>query len=249
MMRTMLQCCVTALVTLLLSAPLPALGAGADGRSAIRRFAEQQAGDRAGAAMLVGRATVGPAARLELPASLDLGGQACKWKLELAEGSATASLSGGKVSEEGPAMPALAALATLACPWLAIRALPADEADAVIGKQLTALGAAASTSSLARADRRVAVVIGARAGDRSRPQLWLDQETGRPVRVLGKVASQLWEARLLEPASIATGRRAPRVVEIWRGAERKLQIRLMTPQAEAVRDGTPVSPNDADDPD
>lgn len=222
--------------------------AAADVRGTFRRLGETQATDKGGATTLVGTA-VFPAAATEATVALDLGTPGCRYRLTGPAGESSASWSGGKLTETGPQMPELAALATLSCPWLAIRGLPAADGEAQAGRILTSLGLNASTVALSRFDRKAAVVVGAKPGERDKSQLWIDKETGRVLRVAARVSGQLWEARLIDGGSLATGRRAPRAIEVWRSGEKKLVVRLMTQQAEPPHAAPTANDDTIDEPD
>jgi hypothetical protein len=236
---------IRCLSLLLLLASTDALAA-ADVRGAFRRLGEAQATDKAGPASLVGTAWL-PSG--EAAVVLELGTPGCRYRLTGAGGESSASLSGGKVAESGAPMPELAALTALSCPLLALRGLPAADAEAQAGRVASQLGVNLAVVALSRADRKVAVVVGAKPGERERPQLWIDKETGRVLRISGRVAGQLWEARFLDAGSLATGRRAPRGIELWRAGERRLVVRLMTAQAEPPHQAPAASDDSIDDPD
>jgi hypothetical protein len=232
---------------LLLLASTDALAA-ADVRGAFRRLGEAQATDKAGPASLVGTASLA-AGGVEAAVVLELGTPGCRYRVTGPGGESSASFSGGKVAETGTPMPELAALTALSCPFLALRGLPSADAEAQAGKIASQQGINLAVVALSRADRKVAVVVGAKPGERERPQLWIDKESGRVLRVSGRVAGQLWEARFLDAGSLATGRRAPRAIELWRAGERRLVVRLMTAQAEPPHQAPATSDDSIDDPD
>jgi hypothetical protein len=54
----------------------------------------------------------------------------------------------------------------------------------LLGRELTQLGIKLNVVSLGRFKERIAYVIGARYPDESVPQLWVDKETFRPIRLI-----------------------------------------------------------------
>lgn len=221
-----------------------------DARSVFRRFAERQALDRVTAGALTGRAQLaGPGATggREVPVQVELSQTSpCRIRLELPEGTAMASYAGGRVIEEGAVVPALSALVALGCPLIGLHNLPASDAEVALMRLAGHLGVDVSTVSLSRLDRRASFVVGAHPRELDKPQLWFEKDTARPLRVVARSGGQTWDVRFEDPGSLATNRRAPRVAEVWRGAERLLSVRLMTADAEGVQ-ASPTGPEDGED--
>jgi hypothetical protein len=113
---------------------------------------------------------------------------------------------------EGTAGPALQLL-QLSCPFLAHRGLNAADADTAFRAVAAAAGAdLAAASGFDRLEDRVVYVLGAKAGDGSRPQLWLYKDTAAPARLIGQGGIDL---RLLQYGSPAAAEWFPRVLELW----------------------------------
>lgn len=106
------------------------------------------------------------------------------------------------------------------------RGASTDEALARLTSDLKTIGIDTSVVSLTiyGADvREAAYVIGARPWEKDKPQLWLDQASYLPVRIVTMVPESgkrvRRETRLLEYGSSGTGDWFPRVIEDYRGAE------------------------------
>lgn len=82
---------------------------------------------------------------------------------------------------------------------------------------LRALGIDESVVSLARLDKRVAYIIGAKPWEPKKPQLWVDKEFFVPTRLI-EVDKQgsVTDTRLLGFGSATTGEWYPARVEVWR---------------------------------
>lgn len=217
-------------------------------KSVFRRFAEKQALDRATSGTLAGRATVaiGTAeGEREAPVRVEttLPSQ-CELTLELPDGNVGGAFRGGKVTTSGPAPAGVAAYLALGCPLATLKRVPATDAENGLAKYAEALGVDLATVSLSRLGRRPAYVVGARPQERDRPQIWFDKETTRPIRVIADYAGESWDVRFEDSASPATGKRHPRVVEVYRGGRRALALRLMAADEGA---SAAVAGDDAED--
>ncbi|MCB9654727.1 MAG: hypothetical protein H6729_11420 [Deltaproteobacteria bacterium] len=74
--------------------------------------------------------------------------------------------------------------------------------------------------SLSRLDGRVAYVLGARASETDKPQLWIDKEYMVPIRFIHRDASgALIDMKLLGFGSAITGPWYPERIEIWKNGE------------------------------
>jgi hypothetical protein len=212
------------------AALLVAVPAGAyvlSGHTILRRFAEAQATLHASASALVGTAHIHNG-REDWPVRLDLTkGGGCRAQVGTPQGDAIMSRTNGRLSSQGASFPALEAFVELACPVLAMRDVPVDEADTTISQFAGALGVDMNVSALSLVDDRVGYIVGARPRQPQRPQLWFDKETDRPLRIIAQHSGQLWDIRLLDSDSIATNRLGPRIVNVWQGSERQLELRLM----------------------
>lgn len=199
-------------------------------KSVFRRFAERQALDRASSGALIGRAGVvgagGPEREAPVRIETTLPSR-CELTLELPDGTTTGGFSGGRVTTSGPELPAVTAYLALGCPIATLKNVPAGDAETAVTRYATALGVDLATVSLSRLGRRPAYVVGARPQERDKAQLWFDKETSRPLRVIAKYQGELWDVRFEDPASPATGRRHPRIVQVYKGGQRQLGLRLM----------------------
>lgn len=74
---------------------------------------------------------------------------------------------------------------------------------------------------LGRLEGRVAYVIGAKAGDMSKPQLWIDKDLRVPIRLIevDKASKKITDTRLLGYGSAQTGEWYPRKIEVWRDGQ------------------------------
>lgn len=225
---------VAGLVVLLIASQGHAYIIGA--RSVFRRFAEKQALDRVKSGVLTGRAVLPEAGgrEREVPVVFEVsvpGG--CRVKLELPEGDSVAVLDHGKLSHEGVEVPGLAALVALGCPLATMKNAPAADAEISLMRMAGGLGVDVKLVALSRLGRRPAYVIGARARDLERAQIWFDKETTRPLRVIARHGGEVWDVRYDDPVSRATGRVHPRISEVWLHGERVLALRLMSAGAAA----------------
>lgn len=216
-----------------------AVGAGAaeayviGSRAVFRRFAEKQALDRASSGALVGRAELFDAGKgREVPIRFELSlPGVCRAQLDLPEGTASATLDKGKLQQD-KAPAAVTALVQLGCPLTLLKNVPAGEAEGALTRLAGSLGIDLSTVSLSRLGKRAAYVVGAKPREGDRPQVWFDKETYRPLRVVARVNGQMWDVRFEDPISPATGRRAPRGIEVWQRGEKLLAVRLMSASVE-----------------
>lgn len=209
-------------------------------RAVFRRFAERQALDHAKPGSLVGRALVQepvPNGReKDVPVKVEVAFPAqCTARLEFPDGVSQVSVARGKLTSEGTEFPALQAYAALGCPLATLKNMVAADAEVTLVKVAGTLGVDQGTVTLSRLGRRAAWVVGAKPQELSKPQLWFDKETSRPIRVIAKWAGQTWDIRFDDPAAIATGGRHPRVVEVWQGTQRQLSMRLMAGELGAAR--------------
>lgn len=239
----MIRLAVLALAVLL-AADAAAYVPGA--RSIFRRFSERQAGDQVKSGDLVGRAVApdgsGGARVASVRASVTFPG-ACRIRLEHADASEQAAFDPkAGLTTEGTPPAALTALAELGCPLATLKGVPASEAEARVAKVAQELGIDTKVVSLSLLGTRPAYVVGAKPRDLSRPQLWIDKETHRLIRVVGRHGGAMWDVRFQNPASVATAHRLARVVEVYRGPERQLGMRLMSAEggAAAGEGGEPV---------
>lgn len=152
----------------------------------------------------------------------------CTARVDLPDGTSQAALSGGQVTTSGPSLPALEALVALGCPLSSLKGVPAARAETQLAQTAKAWGVNTSVVSLSLMGRRPSWVIGAKSRDLTRPQIWLDKERSRPVRIIATRDGTLWDVRYGDPASIATDRNHARVTEVWRDGRRQLAVRLMT---------------------
>jgi len=197
------------------------------GRTVVRKFAERVSTDKLTVVPLSGSATTEGGTQ-QSSARLDLNAGGCKASIGSGSAKTTTFVDkAGKVVTEGNPSPALEAFVTLVCPLLAIRNVSAVDADAALTKYMEGHGISTGTVTLTRLDKRAAYVLGAKARDVSKPQLWIDKDNNRPIRVVAKIANQLWDVRMEDPVSIATNRLAPRAVELWQGASKQLSLRWM----------------------
>lgn len=194
------------------------------------RFAEKQAADRTESGALKGRAWVpavfgGGEAEVLATADIRLPG-ACGVRLELPDGATAAHLADGKVRTEGTRQAALAAAVALGCPLSTLSRVPAEQAEATLKRIARSLEVDTKVVSLSLFHRRPAYVVGAKPRQIGRPQIWFEKKSSRPTRVIASYEGQLWDVRLIDPASPTTGRRQPRMVEVWQGGERVLAVRF-----------------------
>lgn len=230
------------LATLLVGGPALAYVIPAD--SVFARFAAKQALEKIDGAPLAGRARLfvnGEEKRGQAQVLVDAPGQ-CVLSLELPETMAKATLAKGQVTTDGADVPALEALAALGCPLTTLKATPAQDAEARLRRMASTLGINTKVVSLRQFDGRPAWVVGAKPLDVSSPQIWFEKESNRPVRIIAVHDGVTWDVRFAGVRSLATGRRHPRVAEVWQGDRQVLSLRLMT----AV-DTAPVAEEAADE--
>lgn len=198
--------------------------------SVFNRFAAKQALEKVEEAPLTGRAVVDSndgQKRVQARVQVRYPGE-CELTLEFPESEARAHLAHGNVSVEGTPVPALEALAALGCPLATMKTVPAHEAEKSLQSMAKRLGVDTSVVALRRLNGRTAWVVGAKPLDETSPQLWFDKQTQRPVRIIARHAGTLWDVRYEDVRSRATGRRHPRIAEVWQGDTRVLSLRLMT---------------------
>lgn len=230
------------LATLLVGGPALAYVIPAD--SVFARFAAKQALEKIDGAPLAGRARLqvdGEEKRGQTRVLVDAPGH-CELSLELPDTMAKATLAKGHVTTDGDDVPALEALAALGCPLTTLKATPAQDAETRLRRMAGALGVNTKVVSLRQLDGRPAWVVGAKPLDEKSPQLWFDKASNRPVRVIAVHDGATWDVRFAGLRSLATGRRHPRVAEVWQGGKQVLSLRLMT----AV-DDAPVADEAADE--
>lgn len=211
--------------------------------SIVRQFAQVEALDRVTPGPLVGRARVG-GSTTDLTARLELSKTSCKSQVDLPGEKAVSTFAGGHVETEGTALPALEAFTALACPLLTLHDIPADEAEKAVQVFAKSIGVDYAVSSLSQLDGRVGLVVGARAHQLQRPQIWFDKVTSRPSRVIASHGGKLWDIRFLDGASIATNRQAPRVTAVWQGTEKHLEVHWMAVNPKAPAEAVPTTEMD-----
>lgn len=127
---------------------------------------------------------------------------------------------GRRVAPKDPALEPLMVLESLACPVLAVH----DGADREIGAFLAKEGVDTDYTGLSRLEGHPAYLIGAKPWETDKPQLWLDEETFLPVRVIGRVGTVLGDVRLLGYDDPATGEWHPRRMELWEDGALKVRF-------------------------
>ncbi len=204
-----------------------------DATAVFRQFGDAQARSGAQAAHLVGTAAIGPSgggAARAVPFRLDLSFPgACRLEIDRPGNPESIAYRGEKVTSPGPVDPAISAFASLACPALVLRGMSARAGQAAIAAFAARLAVDRSTVSLARYRRRATFAVGAKPRDLNRPQIWFDQRSGLPVRIIGTAAGKLWDVRFVDPRSLATGRAAPRRIRVFQAQREALEVDLMTP--------------------
>jgi hypothetical protein len=231
------------LAALLMLVAAPALTARAytlDARTVLRRAGEHHRAESSASASFDGRIRYAADGK-ELSLTLDF---PAPGQCRLATGGPEASevtFSAGKVTEEGPRQPALAALASLACPLWLTRTQGGASLDAALTKVATQNAVDLGTISLSRQGRRPVFVLGARPREFHKAQLRVDKERYRPVGLAAKVGGEVWDVRILDGAG-PTQPRASRSVELWRIENRQpvkvLALQLVSKQATGVIDST-----------
>ena len=83
---------------------------------------------------------------------------------------------------------------------------------------LKALGIDDTVVTMARLDKRIAYVIGAKPWELNKPQMWIDKELYVPVRVIqvDKKSGAVTDTRFLGIGSAVTGEWYPERIELWR---------------------------------
>ena len=151
--------------------------------------------------------------------------QRCRLELEASDDEALAGVytayDRGKLTP--PSDPALADLGTLeqlACPLISAR----THATAEVGRLLRSLHVDTAFTGLSRQDGRPAYVIGAKPWETGTPQLWLDQKTFLPVRLVAKVGGHVAEVRLLKYDDPATGAWHPGRLQLYLDGTLRLEF-------------------------
>ena len=227
-----------------LSAATVALAYVPGTKTVFRHFAEKQAFERVSAGTLLGYGVLmGSPVQAPLRMEMTFPGT-CKTQVDFPTGRSGVTVTATKFSVEGAPPPPFEAFVALACPIEAMKNVPIVDAEAAIAKLATSWGIDQGVTSLSRLDRRAAFVVGARPRDLSKPQIWFDKDTSRPLRIIAKYGGKLWDIRFTDPGSIATSRRTARVADVWQGNERLLNMHFMS--AEIDKNGPEAPPNDED---
>ncbi len=220
---------------------VPAAAYVLNGHAILRHFAEAQSSLHASASPLIGSAHIHNG-REAWPVRIELTkGGGCRAQVGTQQGDAIVTRANGRISSQGASFPALEAFVALACPVLSMRDLSTDDAETSMEQFATSLGVDLNVSSLSRVDDRVGYIVGAHPRHPERPQLWFDKETDRPLRIIAQHDGQLWDIRLLDSASIATNRLAPRIATVWLGSERQIELRLMAANPKLTGHETPAA--------
>ncbi len=205
-----------------------------DAPTLFHRFAQRAADERVRGGALEGRAVLSRPDRgapQDLPARLELAfPRGCRLELDLPGGPVTVESPEGMTARQGGNLAAAGALATLGCPLIALKGTSAREAEAAMTRFAARLGVDVATVSLSRLGGKAAYVVGARPRDLQRAQIWFDQRSLLPVRVVGHFGGELWDVRFEDPASLATGGTAPRRIAVFRAGQEVLGLTLMTPR-------------------
>lgn len=97
------------------------------------------------------------------------------------------------------------------------RALSPESAKAELITFCQHVGIDLSVSSLARMGTRVAYVLGAKPGEKDRPQIWIDKEWFQPIRVIFKDTyhgkTGVWDLQWREYNSREAGEAVPHIIE------------------------------------
>jgi hypothetical protein len=208
-------------------------------RTIVRKYAEVQALEHVAPSQLTGQARL-PGRPEDLALTMDIAAKTCRAQVQTPQGTTLVSLGSGKITIAGPPLPALEAFAALACPFFWFRNVPAADASSTMLRMASSMGVDLNVTSLSRTAGRVGYVIGAAPRDLRSPQIWFDQATGRPLRVIAFHAGLLWDIRFSDAESIATNRLAPRVVDIWAGRERQLEMHLVAATPKITGDEEPA---------
>jgi hypothetical protein len=131
-----------------------------------------------------------------------------------AEGGPSLSVKGS--AAEGTTGPVLNLL-KLACPLLTTRGLPLNDAVGALRAAATDAGVdVTAATALSRLGDRPTFVVGARARDTARPQLWLYKDSHAPARLISQGGADL---RLLQYGDPAAANFFPRVLELWQDGQ------------------------------
>lgn len=105
-----------------------------------------------------------------------------------------------------------------------------DEASARLLAALRAAGVDTSVVSLGRYEKTVAYIIGARAFEPDKPQVWLYKSSFQPLRTVlfdrSKSPPSRVETRFLDYGSAAGGEYLPAVIEVYRDGKRVRRAEL-----------------------
>jgi hypothetical protein len=215
------------------------------GRTVLMRFASRQAVDHAAPSTLIGQLTL-PGQATAFAARVDLAfPNSCKTQFELPSGRALVNLVSGALANQSGPQPAVEAFVAFACPLFALKNVPSSDADNVLGRLLTSWGISLEVSSMNMLNGHAAYVIGAKPNETTRPQIWFDKVTERPVRVIAARGGKLWDLRFTDPASVATNRLAPRVTQVWQDNALMLTLHLMAMDVKVS--GPAASADESDD--
>lgn len=205
------------------------------GESIVRRMAEARDDLQLYSLRVEGRVTAQGALVPELQRSLALLGELeeiqadavislklparCRIDVSALEGGRFAAVSsGGKVRVEGATPPPFTRALEQVCVLLASRSSSDGDARDLLMRHLAKLKVDVKRTSLARFGGQVVYVIGATT-DRA-PQLWVYKDVFLPARLrFLDEQGVLWDLRLLDYTSPATGEWFPRTVELAREDE------------------------------
>ncbi len=148
----------------------------------------------------------------------------CRLEARVADTAKAAAVSNaGKERVEGTEVAALSMANEQLCALLAGRSQGEGDLRAKLDVHLKSLGVDTQVTSLARFGGDVAYVLGAKEEGKS--QFWVYKNEFQPARLrFTDKAGAVWDLRLYDYASPATGEWFPRTVELFKGAE--LQLRF-----------------------
>ena len=192
------------------------------------------AAKEAGAAL--GVASDRPELQTDAVVFLKLPGR-CRLEASTVEGGKVSAAveSNGKRRVEGAEIPALQVALGALCPLLASRSATENEARATVERHLTKLKVDLKKSSLARFGGQVAYVVGDPA--EASPQLWVYKDSFLPARLrFTEADGTVWDVRLFDYASPATGEWFPRVVELSKAGQPWLKLTGVTADAKPKMD-------------
>jgi len=91
--------------------------------------------------------------------------------------------------------------------------------NSVLNREIREAGITPEIRSLARFKGRVAFALGARSGDRSSSQLWIDKDSFQILRLMlaGKTADERFDFRFIDYQTSPAPGKAPRTLEILYG--------------------------------